>query len=379
VRRSLLAAAVVFALPVAAYAQDASVLSGWDDFEFAKALAAYGEPEFAERVLFFMERSSEFTDQSRGPVTAIRLEIAQDRATRIEDPLDRRNALLQILASKEKFADDYEGSDAADDMRSAMPELYLLVGDAITEVVRKEKDEKAAEALRTEGDALFAKAELALKDRIASLKAIENPTEADEGRLMAASYNRPRTMYVHALLFATGSARRVALCKAALTEYDEFDLDYGGGDSLLPYYSYVDMGLCMKELDRRDDAIKSFDKTISLRESWGEKDERGVWPVPPEASDISDLVCWAVLQKLIVLREQDKRADVVAVGRDWLRSTARPFGPRSSMVLARELGDAQVATGDAAGAAATAESMVREDPNGWGAWAGRELLGRTSK
>ena len=41
------------------------------------------------------------------------------------------------------------------------------------------------------------------------------------------------------------------------------------------------------------------------------------------------------------------------------------------MLLAKEL--------DAKAARATAESMIREDPNGWGGWAGRELLGPAPK
>ena len=75
----------------------------------------------------------------------------------------------------------------------------------------------------------------------------------------------------------------------------------------------------------------------------------------------------------------DIGADAVKTGKDWFASMNRPFAPSSAGFLARELAEAQLATGDVQGAVATAQSMIREDPEGWGAFAGRELLGRAAE
>jgi hypothetical protein len=71
--------------------------------------------------------------------------------------------------------------------------------------------------------------------------------------------------------------------------------------------------------------------------------------------------------------------DAVRVGRAWFTSMPRPFSAMYAKSLARELATAQLATGDAKGAVATAESMIREDPDGVGGWWGRELLGSAAK
>lgn len=373
--RRLLTAGLVLAMPVCALAQDKSILNDKDDVEFAKALAANNYPDLAERLLNVVEKSGKAGDQAKAQIAAIKLDLAQDAAAKIEDPIKRKDALVKTLADKEKFVEEFKGKDAAEDIRNALPDLYNLIGETIAAAIKKEKDPKVLDALRAEGDALFLKAEQVMKNRIADLKAMTDRTEADENKYQNASYNYPRTMYFHSLLFPQGSAKRIELCNAALTEFGEFELEFVGGDnsSFLGYYMYIDVGLCLKETGAPDEALKSFEKTIVLRESWGAKTDKGVWPIPPNAREIVDLVCYGLLQKAIVLRDQKKPEEVVKIGKEYFTSVAKPFGAPSSMLLAKELCEAQIATGDK-GAGDTAKMMIKEDENGIGAVWGRELL-----
>jgi len=234
------------------------------------------------------------------------LDHAQDAATKIDDPVRRKDALVKVLADKEKFIEEYKGSDAAESTRNGLPDLYNLIVETIATAIYDEKDLNAVVALLSADAAAFEDVRKAIRNRIAELKAIEKRTEDDENKLMAARYNYPHTLYFHSLLFPAGSKERTDLCNAALMEFDEFDLDYGGGDnpSILTFYAYLDCGLCLKETGRPDEAIKMFDRTIALRESWGPADEKtGVWPIPADAQDVVDLVSYATLQKAIVLRE----------------------------------------------------------------------------
>lgn len=342
-QRSFLAAGLVLALPLTALAQDASVLNGRDDVDFANALVANGYPDLAERLIDVVEKSGKGGDETKAELSAIKLDVAQDAATKIEDLVKRKEALLKVLADKEKFIDEFKGKDAAEDTRNLLPDLYNAIGETLTAAMKKEKDEKVLGSLRDEGDALFLKAEQAMKNRIAELEAIESRTGADDAKLLAVRYNYPHTIYLHSQVHPAGSAQRIALCKDALKEFDDFDLAYGGGDDppILVYYAYVDSGLCLKELDRFDDAIKSFDKTIELREFWGPKDASGVWPIPDDQLTVVDLVCYATLHKMIVLREQKKLGDVVAVGNEYFSSMRKPYEASSSRVLARELAEAR--------------------------------------
>src|SRR5882724_1066531 len=375
-KRRLLAAGLVIALPMAcALAQDKSVLNDRDDIDFAKALVANGYPDLAERLLNVVEKSGKAGDQAKAQIAAIKLDVAQDTATKIEDPVKRLAELVKVLAAKEKFIEEFKGKDAAEDVRNALPDLYNLIGETITAAIKKTTNDKDLEALRAEGDGIFLKAEQAMKNRIADLTAIAEKTEADEFKLEAASYNYPHTMYFHSLLFPAGSAKRIGLCKDALALYDEFDLTYGGGDnpSILSFYAYIDSGLCLKETGAPDEGIKLFDKTIALRESFGPKTDKGFWPIPGNARDVVDLVCYALLQKALVLRDQKKIEDVVKLGKEYFASIPKPFGAPSSMLLAKELCEAQIATGDK-GAAETAKKMKDEDENGLGGFLARDLL-----
>jgi tetratricopeptide (TPR) repeat protein len=367
--RVLAAFVLVIACRTAAFAAPPD-----DTGELAEGLIAQGWPDLAQDLLARAARERALTWSEEAITASAHLVTLETAAKGIEDPLWRKEALLDLLAQTDTFVGRFEGTTAAATRRSDLPDLVADIGEAIVAAIRMSQDAGATEALRIQGESIFARAEKEVKARIDLLAAAENRDEDQDFGLMAAQYNHARLLYLHATVFPRDSARRKELCAAALGEYEEFDLEYA--DTIFNIYAYVDMGLCLRELGKTDAALAQFDQAIAVRESWGPMDERGHWPIPAEAGDVVDLVCYATAEKMIELREQKKLDDVVKTGRDWFASMPKPFSAPSSMALAWELGNAQLATGDASGAAATAQSMIDEDPDGFGAELGRELLGR---
>lgn len=374
-RTALISASTVLLGSCLAFAQDARILSGKDkdDVDFAQALVDGGFPDLAMRLLeVFGKKGSGSSTEAKAQIEKIKLDVAQEDAKKIDDILKRKDALVRVLADKEKFVETSKGTDAAELTRNLLPDLYQLIGETITSAIKKTKDDKALESLRSEGDALFLKAEAAAKTRIEELKNIKDRTEDDDFKIMAARYNYAHTLYFHCLLFSQGSGKRTELANTALNEYQEFDLDYTG--TLLNYYAYIDMGLCLKELGKTDEAVKSIDQTASIREGDWEIDKAtGARKLP---RDVLDIVSYAMYQKMIVFREAKRAKEAVEVGLDYFKNVFNPFEGSQSMVLAKELAENQAALGDAKGARETAEKMKAADPVGiGGVWAG-EILDR---
>jgi len=373
-------AACVLLSSSVAWAIDDRVL-GRDDFEFAQGLNDEGYQDLALSLLRLVEEQGGAVEP--GLFRRTRLDWAQDDASQIDDPIRRRDALVAVLHGKQRFVDDFKETPEADRVGDAMPELLNLIGETFIVAIKSESDERTIEALRTEGDGIFMQADAALQSRIDALKALTPALYTDDyARLRAARYNQPHLRYYQALLYAPGSAKRTELCEKAAMEYEEFDRDYNSDDApMIIYYAYVDLGLCLKELGKNKEAIESLDKVICLRESYGDADETtGVLPIPSEANDIVDLICYSVFQKVRVLSDSNQVAAAVAAAKDYFATIPEPFDARSSLLLARALGDAQLDLGDAKGAADTARRMIRVDwYTGVAAQWGRDLLERAEK
>lgn len=343
-----------------------------DTDEFAEALIAQGWPDLAEDVLARASRERALEWREEAIVESARLAKLQITAAAIADPYWRKEALLDLLGQTDTFVGRFEGTSAAEKRKSELPDLFAEIGDAILAAIRKSQVAGATETLQVQGEALFVRAQKETKARIDLLAAVEERDEDQEWRFEGARFSHARLVYLHALVFPRDSERRKELCTAALAEYEEFDLEFT--DTIFNVYAWVDSGLCLWELGKTDAALAKFDQAIGTRESWGAADQAGVWPVPEDAADIADIIGYAMLQKMVLLRELERPKDVVAAGKDWFASMKAPFAPSSSMLLAKVLAEAQAATGDVKGAVATAQSMIREDPDGWGGSVGRELL-----
>jgi tetratricopeptide (TPR) repeat protein len=372
-----LAAVLICTGASVASAQDAKVL-GRDDAEFAQALVDNHYPDLAERFLAVMDKSGK-SGEAKQAIGAIKLGIQQEDALKQEDLGKRKDALIAVLRAKEKFVEDNKGSQTAEDIRNTLPDLYALIGEVFNSAIKKETDDKKIEAMRTEGDGIFATAETTIQARIDALKATSPAPDSDDyAKLRAARYNQPHLRYFHALLFAPGSAKRKELCEKALTEYEEFDLDFYQQDDapMIVYYAYVDAGLCLKELGKNKEAIGYFEKVIALRQSYGDPGKDGKYPIPAAARDIVDIVCYALLQKVNLLKDGKELAKVVESGKEYFATMPKPFDASQSMLLAKAVAEAQLETGDSKGARDIAAMMITEDPAGIGGAWGRDIKDR---
>lgn len=366
---------VLAALVLVVACRTAALAAPVDDTEdLAEALIAQGWPDLAEDLLVRTAQERDLTWSEEAIAASAHLQTLEMAANAIEDPYWRKEALIDVLGQTDTFVGRFAGTPVAEARRNFLPDLISAIGDSILAAIAKSQDPAAIAVLRDQGESIFGRAEKDAKARIDLLAAAEGRDEDQEYALEGARFNHPRLVYLHSLLFPHGSERRKELCTAALAEYDEFDRDFT--DTIFNVYAWVDMGLCLWELGKTDAALERFDQAIATRESWGPADQAGVWPVPEDAAGIADIICYAMLQKMLLLRDLARPKDVVAAGKDWFASMTAPFAPTSSMLLAKVLAEAQAATGDVQGAVATAQSMIREDPNGWGGSVGRELLAR---
>ena len=373
--RRLLSAALVVALPAFAAAQDASVLNKKDDMEFAKALVEKGYPDLAERLLAVIEKQGGGGAEAKATAELIRLGVAQDAAIKIEDLVKRKDALLKVLGDKQKFIESNRGTRAATDCSNGLPDLYGVIGETIAAAIRKEKDDKALELLRDQGNNIFLKAEDAAKARVAETKDASEKEPENEELLMAyagASYNYCRTLYLHTTLYTPGTGKRNELDEAALKEYGEFDLNFT--DTIFNIYAAIDAGLILKDLNKDKDAIDSLDLAIRVRESFGEKDKKGRWPIG--SPDFADIVAYGILQKMLVLKEMKQTAEMIATAEDYDATMPAPWDTQSCINIYKELAEAKLAAGDTKSCVDIADQMLKVDPNGYGGVVGRELKER---
>ena len=310
--RVLAALVLVAACPSAAFAAPPD-----DTGELADALIAQGWPDLAEDLLARTARERPLTWSEEATAVSAHLAVLGTAAMEIEDPYWRKEALLDVLAQTDTFVGRFEGTTAAGTRKSGLPELVLEIGETIVAAIRKSQDAVATEVLQTQGEAMLARAEKDVKSRIDLLAAAEDRDEEQDFALMAARYSHARALYVHALLFPCDSARRKELCSAALAEYEEFDLD--DTETIFSVYADIDMGLCLRELGKNDDALARFDRAIAIRESWGPRDPTTTrFPVPSRY--FVDLVRYAMFQKACLLSDLGRTAEAAEVNQDRLTS-----------------------------------------------------------
>jgi tetratricopeptide (TPR) repeat protein len=290
-----------------------------DTGELAEALIAQGWPDLAEDLLARAARDRPLTWGEEATTASAHLATLETAAKGIEDPFWRKEALLDLLAQTDTFVGRFEGTPAADTRKSEIPQLVTDIAEAIVDAIRRSQDAGATEVLQTQAESVFARAEKEVKARIDLLAAAENRDEDQEWALMAVRYDHARLLYLHATVLPRDSARRKELCAAALVEYGEFDLDYT--DTIFNVYADIDMGLCLRELGKNDDALAKFDRAIDVREAWGPRDPvTKRFPIPSQ--DVVDLVGYAMFQKARLLSDLGRAGEAAEVNQDRLTSLA---------------------------------------------------------
>jgi len=378
--RGFIAAACIVVCASSAWAIDDRVL-GRDDVEFAEALSENDFVDLAERLLPLIEARGDSTTSAA--YREVRLDVEKAAACKIDDPILRRDALTAVLYRSERFVDDFRDAPEAVRVGDAVADVCFELGETIAAAIRRTNAESTAEALRTEGDSVLERTEQWIAWRIEPLQARESQLDEDESaRLVAQRFGGAMTLYAHALLFESGSAKRLDLDARALAGFETYDVadSVSSPELIRDYYACLYAGLCLSELGKTKESVESFDKVIALRRSWGDADEKtGVYPVPSDARDVVDLIGYAVREKVRTLIEAGKTTDAIAAGKDYFATMPRPFESSISMVLAKTLGEEQIAGGDANGGNETARRMIGEDPDGVGGQWGRELIDRGAK
>lgn len=367
-----IAASVFCAFAGLAHGQSPAVL-GRADADYASALLRGGYTDLAEKLCTLLQTQGNLPPEEAAGVKALHLDLRLDLALREPDLIKRKDTLKSILDEKEDLVRQYAGRKIAEDTAAGLPEVYQKLGETISRAIQSEKDPGLISQLQKEGGDVFKAAESKLEARISELNDLiaeattPNP-KLDEG-LIAARYNLPRTRYFHALLFGkSDTTSRDIHLDEAIKGFQEFGLDYG--DTLFGYEGLIYEGLCYKEKENWEDALKAFDDAIALRDGY-EPDSKGVYSGmgPYEA----DLVSWGVLQKVTLLVERGQTADAIAEAKTFFDTVPTPDEARHGLAIREMLAQAYLKAGDFRAAGAQADKLIEADPRGtWGS-AGRAI------
>jgi hypothetical protein len=366
-----IAASVFVACSGVARAQSPAVLAR-SDAAFASALKRAGYADMAEKLLDTIEKSGKLGADEAIDVKALHLDLRLDIAQREPDPLKRKDALRGILQEKEDLVEQYKGRKVAEDAANSLPDVYRMLGEAISIAVQREQNVELVKQLQKEGAEIYNKAEERLKARIEALKAADSSTPGVEDQLIAVLYNLPRTMYFHALLYNKDEFKRKDLLEQAIKGFQEFGLDHG--DLLLNYEGLIYEGLCHKELGDTATAKSAFmdaftfPKTLDLPKS-----PKGEYEL---AQSEADTVSSAALQLINLLAELKDYPAALTVAKEFFDTTPGVFETRSGLAILAAKAEVLLAMGDTKGASDAADKLVEEDPRGpWGS-KGRELQGK---
>lgn len=377
-----IAASVFVACSGLARAQSPAVL-GKSDAAFASALKRAGYTDMAEKLLDMIENSGKLSADDAIDVKALHIDLKLDIALREPDPIKRKDALKGILQAKEDLVEQYKGRKVADDAANSLPDVYRMLGEAISIAVQRETNLDLVKQFQKEGSEIYNKAEERLKDRLATLSAADSSTPGVEDQLLSLRFNLPRTMYYHALLYNKDEFKRKDLLEQAIKGFQEFGLDYS--DRLLNYDGSIIEGLCHKELAgmAKDDKVvaeelqqakDAFKASFMFPKEWDiPKNAKGEYDLPKEAADT---VSTAALQWINLLAEQKEYAAALEIAKQFFDTTPGVYETRSGLAVLAAKAEILIATGDSKGASDVADKLVEEDKGGpWGA-KGRELQGK---
>ncbi len=363
VRWTLLPLLVAF--PATVRAQSPKVL-GRDDAEYARKLFENGYTDLAEKLVALVESSGNVAPKDQANLKALHLSVRLDLAQKETDPYKRKDLLKQILAEKEDLVKQYSGSSAAEDTANTLPDSYSMLGATVLACIAREKDVNLIAQLQQEGQKTFTTAEETLQKRIEELKERKDEP-AVEGTYITALFNLPKTYYFHALLYPAGEWKKKELLEKAISAFQEFSLDYS--DRLLNYEGCIFAGLSYKELGSKEDAVKSFDEAIALRELF-EKDQKGVYQLDQASADV---ISKAVLQKVNMLLEGGTPKQAVDTAKDFFATVLSPYETNNGLAVLAAMGNSQISIGDDKGAGETADKLIELDGNGIWGQAGREI------
>jgi TolA-binding protein len=223
-----------------------------DDLEFAKTLARDGQEELAAEMCDRMEKSAA-TAEEKAAVALVRAEILSRAALRKHTLKEAREALEGAAQAFERFATERPA-------HASTPEARLRGG-----IIRRQQGEIAtaeADKGETERAALQAEAKRLFGLAIAAFGAVTEGDTAAE-----AAYEKARTRFAASHLEPDGTKERKAALAAALSDFVEFEFDFG--HSWLLFEASIPWGEVYDRLGRHKEALARYDVAISLAEAEG--------------------------------------------------------------------------------------------------------------
>ncbi len=376
----LLPFVILLVVPLASAGQQGSILAR-EDLRFARKLLEAGYEDLASQVCAAIVTTVEAgasaygeSDMFEAQVLALDCEVSQAR--RLLDLNARAQRMSASLAKAEGMRAHSKSGPWMDRLDEVVARTHQVYGETLITLLESSSNPAELASLRTKAEKSFTDAEAGLVRHIKTTRSLVGDANLDAGSLENSlfldSYTLGKMQFLHARLVKDDEFKHVALLNEALDTFMEFGLDWG--DTLLAYEGNIFQGLCLKELDRPDDAIAAFDDAIALRTTY-EPLPDGRFDMPPEASDI---VSAAVLQKLLFLQSIKDFAGASAAADDYMATTAEPLAATSGMAILAAQADALMALGNAEKAFQVAQTLLQADPQGpWGVKA-REVLASDS-
>ncbi|MSR46853.1 MAG: hypothetical protein EXS13_07305 [Planctomycetes bacterium] len=371
---------------------DDKYILGNDDTDFARELARAGYPDLADGICKAIELSAGDDPIKKSAAELLRIDLQVDAVQRERDPKKRVNTLLEIVKAKESFGERNKGTELGDKVVRDLPELYRIVGEGVAAAIQGEEDPANAAKLRAEGSELFKRAERALNQKLSELENVDSGNVKEEidfddllngiadveatgpaaQMKMLTLYGLIRTYYFHALLLDPADPEREILFNRSIQQFKEFQVDFS--NELACYEGYVYEGLSYDGMGKSVEAVSAYESAIGVRELF-DRGSNDVWLMTPEASDI---VSWAVLQKMLAQRKLNDHKAAIATADDYLATTPEPYAAMKGLAVLVTKADACNDAQDAVALEATAKKLIEIDPQGLGGKKGREYLGLES-
>ncbi|HTE06123.1 MAG TPA: hypothetical protein VK824_08005, partial [Planctomycetota bacterium] len=345
---------------------------GHDQAQFARKLKDAGYGDLAELYCANAEKYLAPGEKEAATLRSVHLDLQVDLATRLRDPIQKKDELKRLLKEKVDFIDAYPGSPEAKDAEQNLPEVYRQLGEAYANALQKSEDPSAVRDLRAEGAEVFERGEGALGSSLETLNekaADPDLSDADVDTLhnqqAAAQYNLGRTYYFHASLLGSGDMEGEKLYQQCIDTFSDFGLNYS--DTLLNYSGLIFTGLSHKALGQNDEALQAFDESIALTELF-DTDKQGKSMVTEDGADI---ISSAVLQKMLLLAEMKRPEDARATADEFFKVIRNPERTEQGLPLLLARMNAEIAAGDTEASTKTAKLLIQVDRNGpFGAQAG---------
>ena len=340
------------------------VLSGRDDIDFGRALAVAGYGDLAEGLCFAIQRQYANDSAKVLECEALIGDIHYDLANKETDGTKRREKLEKVLEEKSNFVTGHADTAIGQEVAESLPNLFRSVGDTLISLIDTTTDETQKGELRRQAAKVFDDAEGFLAKRVGTLRSayeslqqqlqgMPAPDKPDEppaeyaamqakvdeagSRYLVARSGLAQTMYFHATTLASDDPKRAKLLNDVSTIYDDLELEFS--DRLAIFDGFIFRGLAQDGLGKTDDALKSYDMAIRVRENFPKNEKTGVYPVPEE---VAGVMSNAVHQKMLLQMKKGQVDEAIKTANEFLTTTQDAYKSARAIAILATLCDAYI-------------------------------------